>query len=147
MLEQPIRRRKRPRPTPPGAYFHDRSRPLYLGLGSLVDSSVTGRLRSSTYRELSTPGYARERIRFGPVELMDGQRIIRSVGVMEFDVALVNATHWFISTKRKRQKGEAVASGEISRLDAATGDNANRVYFPAGALVVVIGEAMTGTDR
>ena len=63
-------------PTPVGERFHT-SRPLYLGLGKLVDSSVTGQLRSSAYREVTTPGYEHQRVRFGPVEEMEGLHIIR----------------------------------------------------------------------
>ena len=62
--------------TPPGERFHT-SRPLYLGLGKLVDSSKIGDLRSSTYHELSTPGYERQRVRFGLVEEMEKLHVIR----------------------------------------------------------------------
>ena len=58
-------------PTPVGARFHT-SRPLYLGLGKLVDSSKIGNLRSSTYDELSGPGCARQRVKFG----FGGERIV-----------------------------------------------------------------------
>ena len=45
-----------------------------------MDTTLTGRLRSSAYHELSTPGYERQRVRFGLIEEMEGRRVIRSVG-------------------------------------------------------------------
>ncbi|MCH8066792.1 MAG: hypothetical protein IIC90_13355 [Chloroflexi bacterium] len=69
---------------PVGEYFHDTSRPLYIGLGRLVDTSLTGRLRSSTYHELSSAGYERQRVRFGLIEEMEGQRVIRNLGADDF---------------------------------------------------------------
>ena len=70
-----LHRKNHAQPTLPGGRWH--TRPLYLGLGRLVSSSVTGRLRSSTYRELTTPGYARQRVRFGLVEELDALRDLR----------------------------------------------------------------------
>ena len=128
-----IRRRNRAQPTQPGEHFHDRSRPLYLGPGKLVDTSVTGRLRSSTYRELATSGYARQRVRFGgndPLALgdewYDGQHA--EVICQEPDVTIVAA--WLF------QDAVRIAADSNVRIDS-TFDSPTKKLRQIGLLPLV----------
>ena len=117
------------------------SRLLYVGLGCLVRTSTLeledGREAvAEEFAELTTPGYKRQRVRFGEPEVLDGVCVVRNIRAVTFPgIDPLEVTHLCIKTKRRN--GRTAATAAIVR-DDKTGDDRTRTYLPPGMLIVEV---------
>ena len=115
----------------------DTTRPLFVSLGRVTKKSRgidNEGDEAEFYRfvELTTPGYRRQRVRFGGPEDFDGVRVVRSRSVVEFPrVDSLTVTHFVCWTKRNG--GGVVSMGEIERTDRTA---SHGTYFPVGLLMI-----------